>query len=106
MRSQSDFQTVATTTLGVEEHVLPTHLRLLHTAQNIIPDSTPCLGIMPLGVLHRKHRNDERSWVIRSLPIDRALEDYEPGKTRRIGDGRPKVILTVNLSQGTRTRCG
>ena len=36
IRILSAFRTVATTTLEVEAHVLPTHLRLRHRAQNTI----------------------------------------------------------------------
>ncbi|CRL27375.1 unnamed protein product [Penicillium camemberti] len=36
IRILSAFRTVATTTLEVETHILPTHLRLRHRAQNTI----------------------------------------------------------------------
>ncbi|KAJ9481485.1 hypothetical protein VN97_g11991 [Penicillium thymicola] len=75
IRILSAFRTVATTTLEVEAHVLPTHLRLRHRAQNIIarlhtlPRDHPIWSALPRA---QKRRNNVGSYA--RFPLAEALK--------------------------------
>jgi hypothetical protein len=80
IRILSAFRTVATATLEVEAHILPTHLRLRHRAQNTIAN---------LHTLPREHpicectitssETQGQYRVVRSLSTSGIAKDHGPG---------------------------
>ena len=57
IRILSAFRTVATTTLEVEAHILPTHLRLRHRAQNTIASLHTLPRDHPIWIHYGEPRN-------------------------------------------------
>lgn len=78
IRVLSAFRTLAKTTLDVEAHVLPTHLRLRYLAQNTITRLHTLPRKPPISSGAEK---TQQSWIVRPVPAIRILEDNELGET-------------------------
>jgi hypothetical protein len=96
IRILSAFKTVATTTLEVEAHILPTRLHLRHRAQNTIAS----LHTLPRGhpiwsALSRAQKAQEQYRIIFSLPTGGSIEDHDPREIERPRENRPAAAATV-----------
>jgi ribonuclease HI len=106
IRILSAFRTVATTTLEVEAHILPTHLRLRHRAQNTIarlhtlPREHPIWSALSRA---QKRRNNIGSYArfplaeaLKTMNVDR-LNDLETIDPRPLPPWRVEAFTEIEI---------
>ena len=108
IRILSAFRTVATTTLEVEAHILPTHLRLRHRAQRTIARLHTLPRVHPIwSALSRaqKRRNNVGSYArfplaeaLKTMDVDR-LKELETIDPRPLPPWRTNTFSEIELER-------
>jgi ribonuclease HI len=107
IRILSAFRTVATTTMEVEAHILPTHLRLRHRAQRTIASLHTLPRDHPIWhTLTRAHRRRNNTGSYARFPLAEALKTMSVERLSEVETIDPRPLPPWRLDPFTEVEVG